>query len=1218
MKSRKLGANASILACFLLIVFLVPGSLRAQLDTGGITGTITDPTGAVVAGATVTLTNDATGVAIQTKSTSTGTYSFGGIRPGTYTLQGAAQGFETFVDRSVIVHVQEILTIDMHLTTGAVQQQVTVTAAAPLLQAENASVGQVVTGQTVNDLPLQTRDWASLAQLSAGVETAPVGNPSSDSGTTSSAYFVVDGVNLWQNDFRLNGINDNIEIYGGSSVSSNAAITPPPDAIQEFKLQNGNFNAEYGHSTGAVINAEIKSGTNQFHGDVWEYVRNDIFNANLFFNSAAHAPTPEYRQNLYGATIGGPIVKDKLFFFGDYQGGRYITPSTAVQNVPTMTMVNSGFADLQDMLTANTGSATDAEGRVFPHGTVLDPATTRQLPASGVDPVTGLTGTPGAYVRDPFYTNGSIVGIKNFTSLTSYLNVIPSGRIDSNAVELLDLYPAPTASGFVNNYTNLIKSSQNTDTFDIRIDDAISERNSLFGVFDRSLFSRGLPGNLPGLAVGQTDARNDSFPAYAWAVGFTHIFTPTFTNDMHVGMVHSDKLQRSIYGDTFGIPAQFGIAGIQQVANNGGLPPISFSGSGAVLTHLGVGNYTPTLQYVWSLEGVDNVTKLYRNHDFKMGIQIDDLEGNISQPPQGRGNFTFSGQYTDIPNQTTNLTSFADMLITPIASTLPPGDGAVSGDVGGLSSFGGSNISATDDHRWYWGAYFQDDWKATPNLTLNLGLRWDYFTPYLEIHGNQANFIPAGGNGTPGIYYMSKTGCAAARSAAFNALLASSNITIDCLSNGTLGNAQATNLAPRLGFADRLTPTLVLRGGYGIAYGALGNLGYGGTLGTNYPFVYTVTFNAPNSYQPLVVNGTQTATLETALSDTNLQDPTVSPGTGLNLYGRQFDFQTPYVQEFNLTIQEQFTNHDAFQVGYVGTLGRHLDNLGTNNDPTEILPTSANPQNYVPYPSFARGNTYETTNAESSYNSLQTTYEHQLSAGLALLGNYTYSKCMSNQHTEASQNQPYRAQWLPGFGITPEYALCDTDATHLFHISGTYDLPFGHGREFLSNASRPVDTLLGGWVVNFIFTHQSGQPFTVTCPVSTTADFGCFANVVPGANIYAGPHNYTQWLNPAAFAEPPAAQSIGQTDYSPLGGGQQQARGPGLTDLDSSVFKNFAITERFRFQFRAEAFNTTNTPEFGQPGSLNFTSTKGFSSITSERGSPGSNRTLQLAGKLFF
>lgn len=1197
----------------LLLSTAAPHSLLGQIDRGSITGTVQDSSGAVITDAKITLTNVGTNVSQTTKSTATGTYVFNNLNPGTYTIQAEASGFQQYVVHGLNVHVQQVLTIDLPLAAGSVQQQVTVTAAAPLLQAENAAVGQTITTQTVNDLPLQSRNWASLAQLAAGVSTAPKGNPSSDSGTTDSAYFSVNGVNLWQNDFRLNGINDNIEMYGGASVGSNAAITPPPDAIQEFKVQSGDFNAEFGHSTGGVINAAIKSGTNRLHGDLWEYLRNDAFNANLFFNN--NKRTPEYHQNLFGGTIGGPVYiphlyngKDRTFFFFDYQGGRYVTPAPNTSTVPTANMVNSGFTNLQDLITYNSGTATDALGRVFPHGTVFDPATTRSVGPNQVDPITGLSNNSNSavYVRDPFYT-GSLAGVTNFSGATAQLNQIPLNRIDPNAVKLLNVYPAATSSGLANNYFTSPKQPQNTNSWDIRLDENINANNIIFGVFDRSLITRTVPAQLPGLAVGENGGRVDSFPAYAFAGGYTHIFSPTLTNEMHVGMVHADKLQKSVYGNTFGIPAQYGIQGIPQVANNGGIPPINING----LTHIGVGNYTPTLQYVYSIEGADSVTWVARNHTFKAGLQVDDLEGDISQPPQGRGNFTFSGQYSDIPNKNSSLTGIADLLLTPIASKVGGVD-----YVGGLSTYSGSNVAATDDHRWYLGAFLQDDWKVTPDLTLNLGLRWDYFTPYAETRGRQANFVPVGGNGNSGTYYISKKGCAVARSASFDALLASNNIQLACVSSLSLGDAQISNFSPRVGFAYRITPHLVVRGGYGIAYGSLGNLGYGGTLGTNYPFVYVVNFPSPDSQHPLQLSNGQTATMENAFSIVNLSDPTINSGQGLNLYGRQYDFQTPYVQTSNLTIQDQFTAHDAVQIGYVGTLGRHLDNLGYNNSPTVILPPGTNPQNYVPFKDFSRNATYETTNGKSTYNSMQLTYEHQMASGLSLLANYTYSKCMNNQHTQASQNSQYRAEWLPGFGINKDYGLCDTDAANVVHFSGTYELPVGHGHSLLGNANRAMDMAFGGWSVNFIYGYQGGQPFTVGCPVATTSNFGCFANTVKGQSLYAGPHNYKQWLNPNAFAQPAKATQIGQMDYSVLGGGPQQVRGPGFNNLDSSIFKNFTVTESVHVQFRAEAFNTTNTPQFGQPGSLDFTNTKGgFSSITSMRNNP---RQLQFALKLMY
>jgi hypothetical protein len=1208
----------SLLCVLLVAVFASKGAL-AQIDAGTVVGTVKDSSGAVISEATITLKNDLTGISAVTRSASSGTYAFNGVNAGTYTITAASAGFEARVIHGVEVHVQQTATIDVLLAAGSVQQQVTVTAASPLLQAEDASVGQTIGYKTINDLPLETRNWGSLGQLAAGVATAPIGQ---NGGTPENAFYSVNGVQLYQNDFRLDGINNNIEFFGGSSVGTDATITPPPDAVQEFKLQSGDYSAEFGHSTGAVINAVVRSGTNQLHGNLWEYVRNDAFNANDYFSNQTGKPKAEYRQNEFGGTVGGPVFipklydgRDKTFFFFDYQGTRIVTPSQAISTVPTAGMTNSGFTDMQDLITDNSGTATDGLGRKFSHGTILDPATTRQVMAGQIDPVTGLrnTSSSAVYVRDPFYSGGTVAGITDFTGLAAQLNRLPANRLDPNAVKLLNLYPAPNRAGFAfaNNYINNPKLTETVNAYDLRIDEAIGPRDTLFGVFDESYFTEFAPGSLPG----QND-QNDSFPATEFAVGYTHVVTPTLTNEIHFGYGHSTKDQRLFDENTTGIPAQYGIQGIPQVPGNGGLSSINISG----LTALGPTDDRPTIQTVWDLELSDNVTKVFGKHTFKTGVQVDDLEGNVMQPPAPRGLFTFNGQFSDIPNENQSLNGMADMLLTPAPSAV----GGVN-DVGGLQTFTGSNFAGNKYHRWYTGAYFQDNWRITDALTLNLGLRWDYFTPYEDIDGRQANFIAQGGNGPTGTYYISNKGCQVPRSATFDALLSASNIHLDCVSGLTLGDAQTTNFGPRVGFAYRVTPTLVVRGGYGIAYGALGNLGYGGTLGTNYPFIYNITQNAPSSQAPLVLSNGQTATMENTFTAINLSDSRQVNGQGLNLYGRQYNYQTPYAQTFNITTQNQFTNHDSMQIAYVGTLGRHLDNLGVNNSPTQILPpgvnvsqipsASNNYQSFIPYPNFAPNAIYESTNGGSSYNSMQATYEHQMSAGLTLLANYTFSKCFSNQRTQGTATSAYRAEWLPGFGIAKDYGLCDTDATDVVHVSGTYVLPVGRQKAVLGDANKILDAFVGGWSANYIYTYQSGEPFTISCATATTSDFGCFAPVVQGENLYANAHNTTQWLNPNAFLQPATATQIGQTDYSVLGGSPQQARGPGWYNLDASVFKEFAFGDKANLQFRAESFNTLNNPQFGQPTNLNYQNPKNFSSITSLRNTP---RLMQFALKLSF
>lgn len=1191
-----------------VLLAFAPTWLHAQIDTGRVVGTVTDPSGAVIPKTQVVLINNATKVAQKAFSTSTGTYVFEAVTPGSYTLEAEFPGFQKFVVPSLDVHIQYAVTMDIHLVPGSVAQEVIVSAADPLLQTENAAIGQTISGEEVNDLPLNGRNWTSLSQLAAGVATVAVGAP-------GSTNFVVDGNPFLQNDFRLDGIDDNQEFY----ASTGGMVIPPPDAIEEFKLQNGDFSAEFGHSTGGIVNAVVRSGTNHLHGDLWEYLRNTILDANDYFANQAGQARPAYHQNQFGGTIGGPVYipklyngKDKTFFFFDYQGTRASTPSSYTSGVPTALEQSSAFTNLQDIITGNSGTHSDALGRIFPLGTVLDPATTRTVAPGAIDPVSGFknTGSSTIYVRDPFYTVGSIAGIQNFTTKTQYLNQIPSSRIDPNAVKLLSLYPLPTSPGLYNNYFRIASSTTTINQFDARLDEAFKSQDTLFGVLDWSKSVSFVPSALPGLANGQTyNSGTATSKVTGIVLGYTHIFTPTLTNEFHAGWGYNPYDQVQPGATTMGIPSQYGISGVPQTTDNGGLPQIYI----AALSQLGITYYTPTLETISYLELSDNVTKIYHNHALKAGFTLDTIHGNMIEPPASRGGLSYYGQYTDIPNANTGLAGLADVLVMPGASTVP---GGISNN-GGVSEYYMSTSSPTHYLRYYFGAYLQDDWKVSPNLTLNLGLRWDHFTPYAETHGLQGNFIQAGGDGESGTYYIPTKGCQVPRSAAFDALLSSYDINIQCTGNLAVGNAQPYNFAPRLGFAERMTSRIVARGGYGIAYGALDNIGFAPTLGNNYPFSYEGVYSAPTSYTPLTLPSGATATMENSLASIDVQNATGVNGDGLSLIGRQYDFQTPYTQTLNLTLQYQFTQHDAFQAGYVGMLGRHLDNLGVHNATTAIMPPGTNPfdpsvEGHVPFPLLAANSPYETTNASSSYNALQVTYQHHAVSGSTILANYTYSKCMSDQYAFRQNINGYRAEWLPGFGIKGDYALCDADATHVVHISGTEVFPIGRGQRLLPHIGGIANGIIGGWTGNYILTYQSGNPFTIPCAVSTTANFGCDADVVPGEGLYAGSHNASQWLNPKAFATPPVATQIGQTDTSPLGGMAQQVRGPGFTNLDASLFKNFSLPESMRLQFRLEAFNVFNHPQFGQPGQLNYTAAD-FSEITYSRNNP---RILQVALKL--
>ncbi len=1208
--NREHGRNAPLTALlqflFGLLLCVSPMGLWGQITTGGVAGTVKDPSGAVVQGATVSLTNVATQVTQTTQSTSSGAYIFANVPPGTYTLKADAPGFQTYVQTGLLVHVQNVATADILMTLGSVSQQVTVTSAAPLLQAQDASLGQTIPSVQVNDLPLQARNWLSLTQLAAGTYAAPGSNPDNPSSILSN------GAEQGQVDFRLNGIDDTSEVFGGTSVA------PVPDAIQEFKLQQGNNSAEFGQFAGSVINAVIKSGTNQYHGDLWEYLRNEALNANDYFFNQHGAARPKYRQNQFGGTIGGPLSipkiyngKDRTFFFFDYQHTGITQAAQFTDTVPTNLMRSSNFTNLQDLITGNSGSNTDGLGRKFSNGTVLDPATTRSVAPGALDPVSGFSNTTSStvYVRDPFYTGGSIAGIQDFTSRTSQLNILPAGRIDPNAVKLLQLLPAPTAPGLINNYFVTPPFTSTTGQYDLRIDENISAKDILWGTFDRSVLNASAYQPFPGVAGGALQLTpNDNEPHYEIALNYTHLFSPNLENNISGGHDHVGHFTTLPTSDTLGLPPQFGIQGIPQIPGNGGLPTIDYSG----FTSFGGRRFQPTLQTDTATPLFDNLMWTRGSHELHAGFEFNHIRGNIIQPSYSRGDFGFNGQYSSIPNKNNNLTGIADFLLAPVAATVPNGIS----NLGGLSSYIGSNYAGTDYFTNYYAAYVQDNWRPVSTLTLNLGLRWEYFSPYAESSGRQANFIATDGNGNSGTYYIPQKGCNVPRSDAFNTLLASYNINVDCISGLDVNKAQKGNFAPRLGFAYRILPRVVLRAGYGIAYGSFDSVGYGGTLGTNYPFQFQISNPSTTSQTPNLLPNGQVATLENTFGTINLQDPTQVSGKGLSLYGKQYNYKTPFEQSINVTVQDQFTNHDSIQVGYVAALGRNLDAFGTHNSPAVVLPPGVSQTPYIPFPSLAPSAQFLQTIARSNYHSMQAIYQHQFKNNLILLANYTYGKCMSNDIGKANLTTgSFRGEWLPGFGIDRDYAPCVSDSTHVVHISGEYALPFGRDRQFFSHSNRFVDALISGWNVNYIFSAQSGQPFTVGCPVATTSDLGCNANLISGQDPYAGPHNITQWLNPAAFAEPPVATQIGQTDYSPLGSPAGQVRGPGFYNLDSSLFKDFSTGKNTRLQFRIETFNTLNHPQFNNPSQLNFTNSKNFSNITSTRNNP---RYGQLALKFFF
>jgi hypothetical protein len=1215
-------------------IFLSAGQLLAQVDTGTILGTVKDSSGAVVPDAQVTLTNTETGFSQTTKTSGVGSYIFTPIKIGTYTVQATKAGFEKAVQLNAKVDVEQRLVVDLNLVPGQVTQTVEVTAAPPALQTESAMVGQVVGQGAVNDLPLNGRNFTFLAQTVAGVHMSGFWS----GGFGAAGSFSANGTRPEQNNYLLDGMDNNtnqLDFLAGT----NYVNLPPPDAIGEFKVQTADYSADVGKAGGAVLNGTIKSGTNQFHGDIWEFLRNDKLDAAQFFENSGGIKKGEYRLNQFGGTIGGPVViphvyngHNKTFFFADYQGTRLRQGQTHTNSVPTALEVSSGFQNLSDIISGQTNAGclqdgtctrTDDLGRVFPDGTVFDPATTRAVTKGAVDPITGLTASSSGFVRDPFYAP-SLTGVTNFTTaaMIAKLNQLPSGRLDSNAIKLLQLYPAAMKSGIFNNETVNPPLIDTVDQSDIRMDHNFGDRDQMFGRVSFSINPMYNPPPFTGYADDGALAINGGGhqwnPTLNTVLSETHSFSPTIVNEIRVGVTRQSTTALQAYADQMGIPAQFGIQGIPQMDRNGGLPSLGIGG----LTQIGSTAWFPSEEPNQTDQLTENVTFLKGGHTFKGGVEIQHIKWAVLQPSWSRGQFNFGGSYTEIPGNGTGTTGMAQMLLSAEAPTV---EGGVQS--GGADGVFASNIFNRDFTHNYYGGYFQDDWKVNSKLTLNLGLRYEYFDMGVDDNDQEAafqfhSFAPNGG----GVYKIaSKYYNANLLAPAFLAVLKEDNFGSpqSVKLNGFI-DVPKTDFAPRLGFAYRVSNKLVMRGGYGLSYGPPEQPLDHET--ETYPFDNTLSWFGDNVHS-ITYGGGNLATLENGMLYTPVYN-TVSFDAnqvgGLPPNGDDPHFKPTYTESYNLTFQYQLTPNNTLSIGYVGNQAHDLTVQPNVNSTTAVLPPSydASPGNpgaqYRPMPDLVN-NSLTYSEGNSFYHSAQVTFERRLSHGLYFNANYTFSELFTDGQSINNGSSPYRAPVIPGLGIQYDYSRSQYDIPQLFHFSGGYELPMGKGHSFLGNSSGVVNQLVSGWKTNFILTLQDGYAFNVaSCPTQTHASndgLNCNSLLVPGQNVDAGPHNVNQWINPNAFAAPAPATAIGQN--AALGGMGMQARGPGFHRLDFSVFKDFRTSEKTRLEFRAEAFNLTNTPQFANPSNTSIGSIY-FGQITGLVDGNNDPREIQFALKFYF
>jgi len=1166
-------------AALLILAVAFASSLRAQVDTGSIVGQVTDPTGAVIPNVEITLKNQGTNVIQTAKTGNSGEYTFSLVRVGMYTISARLQGFAPEQRVNVQLEVQQQLSIPFVLKAGSVQQSVLVSAGAPLLQTQDASVGQVVSARQMNNLPLNGRNYYFLAQTAAGVTFAQNGIR----GENGNGRFVANGIRATQNDYLLDEIDNNSSILSVQN-GKDYVIQTPVDALADFKIQTNNYNAQFGRAAGAVLNATVKSGTNKFHGDAWEFLRNDVLDANDYFLNQADKPRPSFRRNQFGLTLGGPVLfphiyngHDKMFFFGDYEGTRISQGNTITGTVPTMRERNSGYTDFSDLLSLQHGNnPADAAGKVYPLGTILDPATTHKYGTS--------------YIRSPFPGN-----------------IIPADRIDPNSVALLNLLPPPTFSTLLNNYVATPTNVDTFNSFDVRIDRVIGSKDYFFVRYSYNGHTQNHPGIFAEYQNGYADGGNSSSLSNYYdraqniSIGETHTFSSRMINDLRLGLNREHVLWLQPNGDSQGIPEKFGIQGIPQYSTNGGLPQLNIGS----LSRFGSFNFMPSNKFGTTPQVNDDLTIVRGKHAIKVGIQQQFIQFPYTQPPQSRGLFTFSGLYTSVYGQTDGTTGIAQMLLTPTTTS----------NLAGANNVSISNFTEHALTHKYFGAYAQDDWRVTHQLTLNLGVRYDNYDFMHERHDNIANFIP--GPGRVGGTFLATSRIQSELPAGFVSALSAEGVSVQQASQGSLVHTQHLNFAPRIGFAYQAADRMVIRGGYGIFYGGIEDIGGAYLITENFPIEYSVTRTAINGATPLA-NDNSLGLLENTFSNLTITPSAVKPA-GLALKGFQQNEKTPYSEGYNLSIQYQIKPSLAVTAAYVGDIARHIETVLDLNSVGELLPPTTTTSKYVPYQQTAlSGNNLTITGASSNFNAAQVTLEQQPAHGLTLLTNFAWQKTLTDARDPlANTTGGYRAPFLPNFGIQADTERADFDIRRVFHLSGTYDLPFGAGRMFAPHARGIEQLTLGGWSTNFIATVQDGQPFTVPCSIHTAAGAGCNALLVHGKNPYAS-SSVAHFVSADAFTNPALVTAVGQSDYSPLGGGPTQVSGPPFRRLDLSFFKRFHFTDRFYSEFRTEIFNIFNTPNFANPTALNFSNTTNFGQVTSTIDAPNDPREVQFALKLYW
>ena len=1081
----------------------------AQFETAEVLGTVRDNSGAVIVNAAVTLTNIDTGIQSRLASDSSGNFNFFNVRPGRYTLIAEAPGFSRFVAQEFTVSVNARQRVDVTMQVGAVTEVVEVRDAAAVLQTDSSEKSQVVRTEQIIELPLNGRNYSDLALLATNVRKSPIAMSAT---TPREGAINVNGMRSTYNNFLLDGMDNNA--YGTSNQGfSNQVARPSPDAVAEFKVITSNFSAEYGRVGGAVVNVVMRSGANQFHGTAYEFLRNTKLNAVGFFKPAGGVK-PTLNQNQFGLTIGGPFVRNRVFFFADYEGFRQIRKTVYFATIPNMN---------------------DRAG-VLPV-TVYNPLTATLYPA----------GTP--------------------------VQMIPFAR-----KVLSDLPPVPAGTARANDYQQMMLNPRDfADKYDAKIDAQINDRMTAFLRFsqlkDNQFYSPYLEGPSGGSGNGYVRVLSQSA-----ALGYTWTVTPTSLLELRLGYTRMRAGKQPPFLGGASMEQLYGIRGLPTFPElTGGLSTQNITGFTTGI--IGRQATNPQFQHPTTWNPKVNYALTRGRHTMKAGAEFHWIATQVMDVNPVYGLLGYAGQFSR---------PTCALLGKPAGCTIPADTASYN-----LADFMFGLPSQIQLANWLVGnyrqrdafLYFQDDFRLSSRLTLNLGLRYEYATPRWERDNMLSNFDPVNQR-----MILARSGS---------------------LYDRTLVDPDFSNWGPRVGLAWSVTPKMVFRGGYGISYVHNNRMGSADLLGINGPQVNIATLQ-----QAIPIGGPVPASFRTTLNafPEGFTDPANFNPVNANVSYIPRDTRWPYVQTWFASMQRELPRNWVIEVGYTGNHSLRLPILGDYNQANPNLPgQSLGIQARRPIQTFGPI-TWVNPAGQTVYNGLSVRTEHRSTTGVYFLNSFTWSKALGNSEQALEANavvQNIR-------DLKNERGLTSYDSKFINTTSLVYRLPFGRGRRFGANWNPVIDAFGGGWEINTIHTAYSGRPVNIIYTPSAALDVtGRLAEWRGGAQ--QRPNVVGDWKRPegadmtktyftkAAFALPTAAAPFGNL-------GRNALRGPDLWQWDLAVNKRFALPwrEGMALQFRSEFFNLLNRTNFAQPASN--ISSANFGTISAAY----APRQIQFALKLLY